>query len=573
MTMSSQTDLLDFTATLSPEAFAALPPSERRLLLLEVEHFAKERIKNPLAFFVPNGKQEEFISAVGEMYSTGKLIFINAAANGTGKSVALINIAGNFIFGAQNKWFNHPAFRQPWVYPKRIWYHSEAASFQSKISPGIEEWFPPNQYTFIKAGRKFNSHLEANGWTLDAMTYDQDVTSHESADVGIHFYDEPPPQEIRNACVARLRSGGIEVFGMTALDHAAWMYDEIIDKAEQKDRVFYMEADVESACKIHGVRGHLEHERILFLVSQYDEDQKEARLTGKPKHIQGKIYKTLHPEFHKHTRMAVDFPQASTLPPVAGRKTDGYTIYCGLDVHDSRPPAIVWWAAGFDGHSFIVDEFPNHYDTEIEGNDLIHYHQIKSTSITYGRIAEIIKYKEQKNGWTDPKAIRRVMDPNFGLKKSGESGKTVQMIIAEAGMKLRWPMFFDATVSDDLINGHAAVRTHLAVDPDPDNGKPWLTIGEHCTNTMFQMLRYSRRKPSAKRLQTDGPTDAPAKKYKDFPDAVRYVAMIYMKPTKKAPMVTTTPDPHPLETDRRPPPLGGTRDWRTWRPHSKTTPG
>ena len=511
--MSSPSDIVALASGMSEDQFAALPAAERRLLLLEMEYFAKEKAKNPLAFFIPNGKQEEFITAVGNMYETGKLIFVNAAANGTGKTVSAIQIVGNLIFGAQNQWFNRPTFRRPWLFPKRIWYHSEASSFQSKISPGITEWFPPGRYDFIKAGRKFNSHLEANGWTMDFLTYDQDVTSFESADVGVHLFDEPPPQEIRNACVARLRSGGIEIYVMTALDGAAWMYDEIIEKPEQRDRVFYMEADIESACKIHGVRGHLEHERIVFLVSQYDEDQREARLTGKPKHLQGKIYRTLHPTFHRHERLAVDFPQASML---ANINAEGYVIYCGMDVHDARPPAIIWWAAGFDGHNYVVDEFPNNYDPEIEGNDPAPYHQIKSTTLNYEKIAAIIKYKEKKNGWLDPKSVRRVMDPNFGLKKSGESGNTVQQIIATAGQKLQWPMFFDATVSDDIVNGHAAVRVLLATDPV--SGRPWLQIGAHCANMMFQALRYSRRKPSAKRLQADGPSETPAKKYKDFPD-------------------------------------------------------
>lgn len=573
--MSSIPDLLNFAAGMTQEQFASLPASERRLLLMQLEEFYAQKRKNPLPFFVPNGKQEQFISMIGNMYENKKLIFINASANGVGKSTVACHILANLIFGAQSKWFDYPAFQRPWPFPKRVWYLSEADAFQGKISPMIEEIFPPGRYSFIKAGRKFNSHLEANGWTCDLKTYDQEVRSFEAVDCSVILYDEPPPQEIRASCVRGLRSGGIEIFVMTALEHAAWVYDEIVEKPEQQKNVFYMEAHAEDACKVHGVRGHLDHERIEFLASQYDEDQKEARLTGKPKHLQGKIYRTLHPTFHKHALKAIDFPQATHVP--LGHQAlkdgdvkfggDGFVIYCAMDVHDARPPAIIWWAADFDGHSYIIDEFPNNYDTEIEGNDPMPYHQIKSTTLTYRKIAEIIKYKEQKNGWTKPQDIRRVMDPNFGLKKSGESGLTVQQIIASAGVDMKWQMFFDATVSDDITNGHAAVRVLLATDPK--DGRPFLKIGEQCTNVWFQMLRYSRKKPSAKRLQVDGPSDTPAKKYKDHPDAVRYAAMYYVKPTKESVHVRPAPHPFPFEADIRRTPPEGLGDWRDHRPRPR----
>lgn len=491
-------DFIVFGQKISRELFESLPLAEQQILLDEIQYWAQEKEKSGLPFFVPNGAQEEFITGIGNAPVTGKRIHINTAANAVGKTVALCNILGNVIYGVQTQWFNHPLFTKPWMFPRKIWYVSEGDAFQNKIIDELKLWFPKGTYSTSKAGRKFDSHFEFdNGWTLTAKTFDQDERQFESADIGIICIDEPPSKGIFNACVTRTRNGGIIIMGMTPLVHSAWIFDDLIDNEEKKKDVAVYYADVEQACIEHGVRGHLRHEQIEFLASNYDEDEKQARVHGKPKHLAGKIYKTLHPAIHKHTIPAHEFNQIDNM------------IYCVMDVHDRRPPLTAWFAVNSDGKTYCIDEYPN--------DPKVPYHTIKSTSLTYKDYCGIIKQRELENGWNSD-MILRVLDPNYGRRQVQAVGMTIQEILANEGL------YFSVDVNDNLTEGHARVRDILASDMD---GFPNFRIGEQCFNIWFQMNRYGIKEHSAKKAEQDGLSEKVSQKYKDGADVVRYFAMMF----------------------------------------------
>lgn len=531
-------DFIQLGLELTEAQFRNLDPKDQALLILEAEYLASQRQRNPLPFFVPNGKQEEFVRSIGQAPKTGKKIFISTAANGVGKTTVAVNIIGNLIWGQQTDWFGEPLFSGKWPYEKRIWYLSDHDAFQNKIVPEMEKWFPKKKYVFTKNGRKFNSHLESNtGWTLDCMTYDQSIKQFEAADVGLILYDEPPTREIRNACVARLRMGGYEIFVMTPLGHSAWIFDELIDPSEQKQYVDVHYASMEDACIEHGVRGHITHERIEYLSRQFDEDEREARLYGKPKHLSGKIFKMLHPIAHRHRIPAREFDQVNNL------------IYCAMDIHDRRPPAIIWGAANKDGKKYVVDEYPN--------DPRVPYHTIKSTTLNYKDFSAIIKQKEIDNGWNSDTVIR-VIDPNYGARLVQAVGKTIVNIFADEGLA------FISNVNDDILEGHAAIKDLLALDLD---GTPNLKIGENCYNTFFQMSRYGIKESSPKKMETDGLSERIAKKYSDFPSALRYMAMVMENP--KVRQASPKPQKPPPEHDV--PPANPQDDWRNPFPSGRTT--
>lgn len=498
---SPANNFLKLGININEKDFSKLSPEDQEALILEADFYATKREENPLAFFVPNGAQEEFINAIGNSNDTAKRIFISTAGNGVGKSACAISILGNFIFGPQTMWFDKNLFTWKWKFPKKIWYLSEHDAFQNKLSAEIRKWFPKDRYTFIKAGKKYESHLESDtGWTMDLMTYDQDVTQFEAADIGILLLDEPPPRNIYTAAITRMRMGGICLFVMTPLSHSAWVFDDLIENKEQQKYVQTFYADVENNCIQHGVRGRLSHSQIEFIASQYDEDEKEARLHGKPKHLSGKIYKQLHPSQHRHFLPAESFFQSSN------------TIYCAMDIHDRRPPMIVWIAANTNGKMYVVDEYPN--------DPLIPYHTIKSTNLTFNDFASIIVQRERANGW-DPQRVIRVMDPNYGRRQMQALGRTIQEFFADAGL------YFITDVNDDLFAGHGAVKNRLAIQHDQ---KPGLLIGDTCYNLWFQMTRYGIKENSTRKSETDGLSERVAQKYKDGPDALRYGIMIAETP-------------------------------------------
>lgn len=497
-----------------------------------------------MPFFIPNGSQEEAIRAFSQFSETGKRILISTAANGVGKTAMGVNIVGNIIFGPQSNWFGGPVFKSPWKFPKKIWYLSDSDSWQNKLQYEIPKWFPAGKYTFTKNGRKFNSHLEAQGWVIDGKTYDQDVRQFESDDVGIIVYEEPPPRDIRKACVSRLRMGGYEIFLMTPLQHSAWIFDEIVNN---KDLAKYLEvhyADVESNCIEHGIRGRLRHEDIVFMMDQWDEDEKQARAEGKPSHMKGLVYKGLHPDQHRHERPPNDFPMSE------------HDIYCVMDIHDRRPPAIVWFAVSVNGKKYAVQEYPN------DPHNL--YHTIKSSSVTFDDISKIIRTTERLNGW-DSNQVKRYLDPNYGVRRMGDMGITIQQYFA---MPEHGGLYFITNINDHQETGHQMVRNLLAVDKD---GLPNLLIGDGLCNSWHQMQRYGRKEHASKREAVDGMSEKVGEKYKDFPDCFRYFSVVVQPCVRYGRRPAEAPPVQPNETDRiRKPATAWEVDWRN--PNSTITP-
>lgn len=525
---------MEIAPQLTEEAFARLSPATRKNLIYQAMYFEKLKEQNRLPFFIPDGSQEDFIREVGTTPDTGKKVVISTAANGVGKTCAVINIFANLIYGCQSKWFDHPLFRNPWTFPKNIWFLSEHDAFQNNITPEIRKWLPKDSYDANKAGRKFDSVYNfRNGWTMFAKTYDQAITQFESDTVGLIIYNEPPPQVIRNACVSRLRMGGLEIFAMTPLDHSAWIFDELIENTNQQKHVSVLYADIEEACIVHGRRGFLAHEQIEYMASQMDPDEKEARLHGKPKHLSGKIYKTLHPERHKHYYDPNFFKQ------------DENDIYCVMDIHDRRPPAIVWFAANVNGKKFAVDEYPN--------DPSLPYHQMKSTSLTYEDFAKEILTREKDNGW-DSRRIRRFMDPNYGRRQMGVLGITIQQFFAQPPYNL----FFMTDIVDDIMTGHIAVKNLLDNDVD---GTPNLLIGDKLVNSWYQLSRYGIKEHSARKQETDGLSERVAQKYKDFADVFRYFAVVCVNPRQKQEVSKIPPLPREADTS-----VPSQENWATdWR--------
>jgi hypothetical protein len=128
--------------------------------------------------------------------------------------------------------------------------------------------------------------------------------------------------------------------------YAAWLYDHIIanpdkDLAAKGQRV-YIEAEVEDACKQHGIRGHLEHEHIERMIAEYTEDEKQARIYGKFQHLIGLRYKQFSRAVH-------------VIRPFEITEKD-YCVYHALDTHPRVNDAGIWIAVDRKGRKFVIDE-------------------------------------------------------------------------------------------------------------------------------------------------------------------------------------------------------------------------
>lgn len=106
--------------------------------------------------------------------------------------------------------------------------------------------------------------------------------------------------------------------------------------------VIHIEADVEAACKQHGVRGHLEHSDIEKIVANYSEDERQARIYGKFQHLVGLRFKQFSRAIH-------------VIRPFEVTMRD-FTVYQALDPHPRTPDATLWLAVDRKGTKYVVDE-------------------------------------------------------------------------------------------------------------------------------------------------------------------------------------------------------------------------
>ena len=313
---------------------------------LEIEQLRRLK-EEAYRYYEPTGKIEEFL---GKAYGGKYFVTLLSAANGIGKTFSMANSLAHLIWGVNNKWFQQPLMKE-WKYPKRIRICSHGENVKAIVDT-LKEVFPKGKYTTNKNGRNFDSYFKTNnGWQIWIMTYDQDPMQFEGISLGLVWQDEPPPQVIHKANISRLRLGGICIITATPLTGSAWMYDEIISNPDnEKGSRAYVEADVESACKQHGVRGFLEHDQILKMVEQYDDEDKQARIYGKFQHLTGLIFKNFSRRIH-------------VIPPFEINERD-FTVYEELDPHPRNPDAVVWVAVDRKGTKYLVDEMYESGTTE-----------------------------------------------------------------------------------------------------------------------------------------------------------------------------------------------------------------
>jgi phage terminase large subunit-like protein len=257
---------------------------------------------------------------------------------------------------AGNPFFTGEIFEKfPYLKKGRV--VSGHTNIQENLIPEMKFWFPKGKYTTAKKGKQYEAHWETDsGFEFDVMTYDQDLTEFESVTLGWVYFDEPPPEAIFKAIISRMRRGGIIFISATPLEGSAYLYDTVANGAIEIEvtteeggqpekvtrKIGYIEAGIESACKQHGIRGHLEHSDILQMVAEYDEDEKQARIYGKFQHLVGLVFKRWNQKIH-------------VIPGFNVTMRD-YTVYEFLDPHPRNPDAVLWVAVDKNGTKFVVDE-------------------------------------------------------------------------------------------------------------------------------------------------------------------------------------------------------------------------
>lgn len=471
---SIPTSLKTASGLISPNFSEVSEKLQKHLSVLMAE--VKWRQENELCqFYTPNGAVEKFIGMVG---SKNNLVFTLSAANGIGKTTALVNLACNIIWGPQNRFFDYPLFKA-WPFEKRMRFVSEPSQVKESgpLPTEIKRWWPRGRYQATKDGQHYASLYIAGDWILEVMTYEQATEQHEGANLGLVMFNEPPPQNLWTPNISRLRNGGMAIVAMTPLTDAGWFFDSVVPR--HLETVVY--ADIEAACKVHGVRGHLDHDQIEKMISEYDPDEREARANGKAMYLKGLIFKNFDYNVHV-SQKPIDVPE-------------GAQVWQVVDPAVDKPFASIWGYPEKDGTFYQIAEWPN--------EDFYRMHGCEYGIEDYKKI-----FKNIELGWN---VTKRIIDRHFADVRSLQTKRTLREDFEAIGLYYEPSYSASEEVETGILKVRSALKYNTAKPIDTVN-RPKYIVDSRCKNTIKGFTRWS----------FDPKTGKVQDSYKDFMDCVRY---------------------------------------------------
>lgn len=387
-----------------------------------------------------------------------------------------------------------------WQHPKRARIYSMPAELEEigSLQTAIARLFPKGHYWSSKGRYSYPSVFSTDtGWTMDLFSYERDSSEAAGPNIGLQGFNEPPPESLWKEAVARARAGGYIIGGFTSLLDNIWVVDGILGKANGKDiRVRYGNSC--ENCRQHGKNGNLDHAQIEKVLSQYDPDEREARFSGRPLTLSGRIFKG----FDRSVHVAADEFQ----PP-----RSECSIFMACDPAIAKPLAMLWAYVGPDGVVRVYDEYP---DTE--------FHNAKDSNITVIDYVGIIKQREAGRVITN-----RILDRHFGAARRTVGGRSLREEFAEGGLDFDDSYSCDEEVETGILKVKGLLRWDKTKPQDALNS-PRILISPRCRNLIASLERWGRNPLTGK----------PREDYKDFADVLRYIAMSnpeYEKPSNWVP--------------------------------------
>ena len=285
-------------------------------------------------------------------------VFTFTGGNRSGKTTSLVVYGISAMLGVW-PWDGVP-LKFGHGHPRKIRYVGQdwEKHIKTVVEPALKTWWPKRRK--VKTAKN-NVGVEAlwtdeeTGSTLEIMSNKQESDLHEGWDGDLVLYDEPPRREIRVANARGLVDrAGREVFGMTLLKEA-WVDREVIKSllpdGSPHTSVFNVHAE------IYDNLGYgLDQEGIDQFAKTLTEDEKEARLNGKPSYLSGLIYG----KFNRTTHVR----KLQTVPL-------DWIIDIGIDFHPSKPWAVLFMAVDKRGFKWVIDEIWLHGSWKVIGEEVI----------------------------------------------------------------------------------------------------------------------------------------------------------------------------------------------------------
>jgi hypothetical protein len=456
--------------------------------------------------------------------------------------------ASAIMLGTDHPGFQCSPFGKFWPFPvksARLLSTSETLGDTGPIQKAIKAVFPEGRYTQNRGvGKSYNSAMKCDdesGFDMDTLSFGQDALSAAGSTKGLILASEPIPYPMWTECLTRLGGNGIFILEATQLDLAPFL-EEMAEDAGGKvvDGIQYgtlkldgkavgeirvVRGDVEESCREHH-NGHQSHSAIEALIAGWPAAEREARRTGKPLHLSGRVW-PLWGEANELKEFP-DFHQECW--------DRGQVIISNvIDPADRRP-----WAIGY------FATFPN--------DDVIQFAEWPPFDYVACRSSPVVNVEDYRDILLQAEAAigkpvtNRLIDGLFAAAiKSGRGLNILQMLSAPClgciekhgkdgawvsgrcphRLSYRQAPAYNGSVRD----GHILVAT--AIGGNGARPKDY-TLLDSCPNAIFGQRRYSYHENTRdeKGLSTNVEL-----KFKDFPDLKRmfYLAGLHKWPAEAPP--------------------------------------
>lgn len=427
------------------------------------------------------------------MLDESALVCLSGAGNGWGKSEVLAAILTAALWPAMAPVPLRIPLLMDWKYPKQARIYSTPAELaeNGSLQTAIARLFPKGRYTATKGGYGYPSVFSTDtGWTLDLFSYERPAKEAAGPNIGLQLFNEPPPNDLWTEAVARTRAGGIIIGGMTSLDDNPWIVGDVFDKADGRAIRMRYGNSCEN-CKEHGVNGNLEHSRIMAILDQIrDPAEREARFTGKPLSLSGRIFRTFDDKVH--------------VIPAIEKVPAGVGVYQVVDPAGGKPFAVIYAYVDATGSLVVFDEWPN-----------FPFFGSKDPGLNIQDYAGIFREKEAAVN-----VQTRIMDRHFGNTSHKPGSLTLRQDFEQPPHNLEFINSY--SVGEDkpeIQTGILKVLDYLHYDKTKERdalNRPRLHITANCRNTIESVQKWTRDPKTLK------PRDD---HFKDFSDCLRYLTM------------------------------------------------
>lgn len=348
---------------------------------------------------------------------------------------------------------------------------------QETLVPKYEKLLPYDCIDRISkySGGQWKKLTFKNKSTIEFLSYEQETKLYEGWTGHYAHFDEPPPQDKYTATVRGLmRFDGKLSITATPLNEP-WIYDEIYLPGMKGNK----DIDIFEVSLFDNI--YLTEKARQFFISQIPEEEKDARVYGKFKHLTGLVYKDF---CAKHIMRSFEIPK-------------NWVRICAMDYHSQKDCVMVWVAIDEKDRAFVYDELV--------------------TGGTVKDIAEKIVAKEQETGGA---AEYRFID-SISATPDRISGRNAQREFGAEGIRLNWPLSFRSSTKNFVVGKNAVCEYLKLVDGEPSI----YFFGDKCPQLISCMGKYVWSEPDKK----NAVRERPKKVYDDLPDALRYALVLRIK--------------------------------------------